>query len=947
MTSSPPHICETCGEPLKGSQLSGGHCSRCLFKTTFGAEDAPPPSDDHEMPWAQLSGCELYEEVGRGGMGVVYRARQRGLDRIVAVKVLLRAQFAGDEERQRFQREAQAAARLRHAGIVGIFDVGEDDGVPWFSMDYIPGKNLEQLVREHPLDAHEAARCVKKVADALQHAHEHGVLHRDLKPSNILLDARNTPRITDFGLAHIATGGTSSARLTRSGQVLGSPGYAAPEQALSGHADERTDVYGLGSLLYHLLTGRPPFQGPTLDAILVQLRESDPLSPRKLNPSVPADLETICLKCLHKQPEGRYASAASVAEELSRFLDGQAILARPLGPLGKSWRWMRRHPAMAAMLTIIALLIASIIGGSLAFARHQARMEHRSSLLSEARALRQTRVAGNRTDALEKLREAWQIAPSAEIRTETIACLALPEIGMPRHEKLSVPSLSRSADGRFNAKFEEGDIVVREADSDRETARLPNQKSGALVKLDDHGARIAIAAPQTGVVKLISLADQRLLATCEHPLHLHSLDWSGDLIAAGCDNRFIYIWDDQGKLKHRLSGHESPQICVAFRPRSQDLASTAADAHVRLWHAARGVEILRRETRHLNHRAIWWSEDGTSLCGVSDDGETEAFSVLHSPCLQLLAPPQEEPHSENLGSAAFSGDGRLAVVMDEESARVWDFDQGRLIHPMPKQAGQWLSALFSTDGQQLWTCGWARELTMQEVRRNAADEIQLGTPRKMMPGAGSLLREASADGRWMVMSNNGTGQFIVRSTTGDITVRIRHPGTLATAISPDGSWLITSSYQTPGAHVWSLPAGRLMHTLCENDTVTQTTLLGHERLLLKTSGQNRVFRTMDWTEERVLPPKLRLQSMAASKDGRWLATLGDNDVRLLETGNFNEVLRLTLPAHVGWLGECHLVFDAEARHLLVHTALGSVARWDLQALAGALKKSGIPLNEGD
>ncbi|MES2598589.1 MAG: serine/threonine-protein kinase [Verrucomicrobiota bacterium] len=946
MTSAPPDICETCGEPLTGSQLAGGHCSRCLFKTTFGADDIPSPAED-EMPWTQLSGCELYEEIGRGGMGVVYRARQRALDRIVAVKVLLRAQFAGDEERQRFQREAQAAARLRHPGIVGIFDVGEDDGVPWFSMDYIPGKSLEQLVREHPMDAHEAARCVKKVAEALQHAHEHGVLHRDLKPSNILLDANKSPRITDFGIAHIATGGTSSARLTRTGQALGSPGYAAPEQALSGSAEVRTDVYGLGSLLYHLLTGRPPFQGPTLDAILVQLRENDPLSPRKLNPSVPADLETICLKCLHKQPEGRYGSATAVAEELSRFLEGKAILARPIGPLGKAWRWMRRHPAMAAMLTIIVLLIGSIIGGSLAFAQHQARLEHRSSLLSEARALRQTRVAGNCTDALERLREAWEIAPSAEIRTEAIACLALPEIRMPRQKEVSIPNLSRSADGRFVAVFENGDIVVREAASSREAARLPNQKSGLLMKLDDHGTRIAIAEPKSKSLKLISVADHAVLAVCEHPLHLHSLDWSGDLIATGCDNRFIYIWDDRGKLKHRLSGHESPMIQVAFRPRGQELASTAADAHVRLWHAARGVEIVRREARHLKHRALWWSEDGATLCGVSEEGETEVFAVEHSPCLQLLAPPQEEPHSENLGSADFSPDGRLAAVMDEESARVWDFTNGRLIHRMPKQAGQWLSTLFSADGRQLWTCGWAKELTMQEVQRDASDELRIGPSKKMMPGAGSLLREASADGRWMVMSNNGIGQFIVKATTGDTSLRIKHPGTLATAISADGSWLITSSYQTPGASVWSLPDGKLMRTLCEKDTVMQATLLGRDRIILKTSGQNRVFRTQDWTEERTLPLKLRLHSMTTSLDGRWLATLGDNDVRLLETQNFTEVLRLTLPAHVGWLGECHLVFDAEARHLLVHTALGSVARWDLQALGESLKESGMQVHEGD
>jgi serine/threonine-protein kinase len=208
-------------------------------------EEAQEPELGGNKPWTVFGGIELYEEIGRGGMGVVYRARQRALDRVVAVKVLLRAQFAGKEERERFHREAQAAARLRHPGIVTVHEVGEDEGMPWFSMDHIPGRSLEQVVREHPMSARSAAECVQKVAAALQHAHEHGVLHRDLKPSNILLDAEGEPRITDFGIARISSSDTTTnrhAELTRTGQSLGSPGYAAPEQALHGKADARTDV---------------------------------------------------------------------------------------------------------------------------------------------------------------------------------------------------------------------------------------------------------------------------------------------------------------------------------------------------------------------------------------------------------------------------------------------------------------------------------------------------------------------------------------------------------------------------------------------------------------------------------------------------------------------------------------------------------------------------------
>lgn len=936
VTSVPATTCETCGETLSPSQLAGGHCSRCLFQITIC--DAEPPPDDDAAPWTQLSGCELYEEIGRGGMGVVYRARQRALDRIVAVKVLLRAQFAGAEERERFQREAQAAARLRHPGIVGIFEVGETDGVPWFSMEYISGSSLELLVRDHPLEAREAARCVKHVAEALQHAHEHGVLHRDLKPSNILLDEHNMPRITDFGIARMATAGSTNdqfAELTRTGQMLGSPGYAAPEQALVGKADVRTDVYGLGALLYHLLTGRPPFQGPTLDAILVQLRENDPLSPRRLNPSVPRDLETICLKCLHKQPADRYESAVAMADDLGRFIAGDTILARPVGPLGKTWSWTRRHPSIAAMLAGVVLLLGGMVIGSLAFARHQARMEHRNSLISEARSLRQSRLAGHHSEAIRKLSEAWSIAPSDEIRTEIVATLALPEILPPEQVVTETPNLTRSADGLRDAVFENTDIVVRDTTTQREVARLPNQPPGSLMKLDDHGERIAIAAPNSGTMQLVSLADRRVFASCEHPLPIHSLDWSGDLIATGCENRFIYIWDDQGHLGHRLSGHESPVIRVAFRPRSQDLASSADDSHVHLWHAARGVEILRYEAGHRPYAALWWSDDGKRLFGACANRSADVFTLQPSAGLEILAPLREEPHTENLGSAGFSNDGRLAAVIDEESMRVWDFPRGRLTYQEPKQVGQWFSALFSPDGTKLMTCGWAAELTERDLP-------SLKTSRVLLPGQGSLLRDITADGKQLVLSNNGGGQYLVVSSDGTQTVRIKHPGTLATVIAHGGSWLLTSSYLSPGAKIWSLPGGTRLQTLCPADTVMQAVLLGPERLLLKTSGHNRILRTSDWSEERILPTHLRLNCLAASLDGRLLATLDENDVRLLDTTHFNEVIRLTLPAHAGWLGECQLVFDADSRHLLIHTALGSVCRWDLHALETQLHQLGLP-----
>ena len=908
---------------------------------------APPPEDESEVPWTTFCGLELFEEIGRGGMGVVYRARQMGLDRTVAVKVLLRAQFASAEERERFQREAQAAARLQHPGIVGIHEVGEDEGVPWFSMDHIAGQSLEQLVREHPMESKEAARCVQSVATALQHAHDNGVLHRDLKPSNILLDADDAPRITDFGIARVLNTSTttnrSAAELTRTGQSLGSPGYAAPEQALAGKADVRTDVYGLGALLYHLLTGRPPFQGPTLDAILVQLRESDPISPRRLNPSVPRDLETICLKCLSKQPDGRYATAAAVADDLQCFIEGRPIIARPLGLIGKAWRWTRRYPALAAMIVFSALLIVAMIGGSLAFARHQQQLEHRTSLISEARSLRQRRIAGSRTDALAALRRAWAIAPSDEICNEVIASLALPELGTRTSiAQAKSPDPTRSADGRRVAAIEGTTLIVRELDSGKEVARLPNQKPGSLMKLDDHGERIAIAAPKSKDLRLVNLADGRIIATCTHEDALGSVDWSSELIATGCDDYFIYIWDAKGRRHRRLSGHEAYPIRVSFRPRSQELMSISRDVHVRLWHVARGEELVRHDLPHQPYTRVWWNEAGTQFFGATEDGGADLYPVTPSPVLQVLAPPEEEPHTENFGSAALSADGSIAAVIDEASVRVWDLTSARLVTELKGNPNSWRSAHFSPD--QMWTCGWDEQLTSRSLSRDTQGRLTVGPAVTRLPDHGCILRSVSADGQALVLSNNSTGRFIVFWPQTDRTMQVREPGNLATQLSNDHTWLLTSSYQKPGTRIWSLKDGKLLRTLCEKDTIIQAIISPDgRRLLVNTGKHGYAFRTSDWSEEKLPAGDLQLESMAFSPDGHHLATLGDDHIRLRDPITLDDKFRLTLPSHIGWLGQGHLVFNADGSSLIVHTALGTVARWDLSALHRELTAAGIHL----
>ncbi len=287
---------------------------------------------------ARFGDYELLKEIARGGMGVVYQARQVRLNRKVALKMILAGQFAGEAEIKRFHLEAQAAAHLQHPNIVAIHEIGEHEGRHYFSMDYVEGSSLAAVVRSNPLEPTQAARTVRAVAEAIRHAHQCGVIHRDLKPQNILIDATGQPRVTDFGLAkrvEIDSG------LTRSGAVMGSPSYMSPEQARAAHGEvgPRSDIYSLGAILYEVLTGRPPFRAETAVETVLQVLEAEAVPPRLLNRRVPLELDAICMKCLEKNPADRYESAQSLAEDLDRFLNGVPVLA--VADSGTGTRLMR------------------------------------------------------------------------------------------------------------------------------------------------------------------------------------------------------------------------------------------------------------------------------------------------------------------------------------------------------------------------------------------------------------------------------------------------------------------------------------------------------------------------------------------------------------------------------------------------------------------------------
>src|SRR5216117_1662259 len=357
-------VCAECGATVF-ADAPQGVCSVCLFRTGL----APLDTEDDEAFEPRVARMlkdfgdyELIEEIGRGGQGVVYRARQKSLNRIVALKVIGLAHWATEAHVKRFRLEAEAAASLNHPCIVPIYEVGERDGACYFSMGLVEGGQLDAVAKREPIPLRHAAELIAKLARTVSYAHEHGILHRDIKPGNILLDAKGEPHLTDFGLARLVE---TESTVTRTMEVLGTPSYMAPEQAAGNNPaiaglTSATDVYGLGAVLYQLLTGHPPFAGGTTYETIKLLLETEPRSPRLWNPKIDRDVSTICLKCLEKDPRRRYSSALALAEDLERWLKHEPIQARRTGVVARGKKWLQRNPTVAAMVRLSLALTAAV-----------------------------------------------------------------------------------------------------------------------------------------------------------------------------------------------------------------------------------------------------------------------------------------------------------------------------------------------------------------------------------------------------------------------------------------------------------------------------------------------------------------------------------------------------------------------------------------------------------
>jgi eukaryotic-like serine/threonine-protein kinase len=350
-------FCRKCGAAIP-SDSPQHSCGACLLEGGLDSDEAVAGVDDlgSSVPMLMDFGdYELLEQIGRGGQGVVFRARQKSLNRTVALKVISLGQWASKAHVRRFRREAEAAAHLEHPCIVPIYEVGERDGSCYFSMKFVEGGQLDEAAKRKPMPVRRAAELIAKVARTVHYAHEHGILHRDIKPGNILLDANGEPHLTDFGLARLVE---TESSVTQTLDVLGTPSYMAPEQAVGNNAtvSSATDVYGLGAVLYQLLTGQPPFAGGTTYETIKLLEDTEPRPPRLLNPKVDRDVSTICLKCLEKDPKRRYSSALALAEDLERWLKHEPIAARRVGPLVRGRKWVQRNPSIAVMAAMLLAL---------------------------------------------------------------------------------------------------------------------------------------------------------------------------------------------------------------------------------------------------------------------------------------------------------------------------------------------------------------------------------------------------------------------------------------------------------------------------------------------------------------------------------------------------------------------------------------------------------------
>ena len=795
-----------------------------LEPPTTPPKETPSP-DGTPGPVRSFGDYELLEEVARGGMGVVFKARQMSLNRTVALKMILAGQLASEADVRRFRTEAEAAANLDHPHIVAIFEVGEHEGQHFFSMKYIDGGSLADRVPQLVHDPKAAAALLVTVARAVHHAHQRGILHRDLKPSNILLDAVGQPHVTDFGLAKRVESPQSH---TRTGAIVGTPNYMAPEQARAEKGlSTSVDAYSLGAILYELLTGRTPFRAATpLDTVL-QVLEQTPVPPRKLAPRVDPDLETICLKCLDKDPSKRYGSAEALADDLDRWLCGEPIQARRTGRGERLLKWVKRRPAAAALLGTILFTIPTLVGvlavsnlrinGALENLAAALRAEQRTSY-SNRIALSEREWLANNVDRAEAILDTCR----PELRSwewHYLKRLYHPELLSTRGDYFS--SLAFSPDGKQLALGSGRSLRILEAATGREVAS----------QQEDNLQTWSVAYSRDG---------ERLFAASYDDGHL-------------AKHVKITTWDPASdkEVSERQLPVEAGAPCVAFSPDGRLIAVTSSKGILRIWEADSGREIL---TLRNKGRLAAFSTDGRRL--VMENWEKIAEGVrtnfkgldvwdLQSGSVLLTLKVPE--WVDTVWDIAFSPKGRLIAAANRKNSIIlWNAQDGQEVLKL-HEAGSRIA--FSPD---------EGELAAVNVTDHAINVYGLNSGRRV----------ATVRGAWGSVAFCPDGRRVAAASYGD-TVKIWD-----IRATPEARALTKNSYDTPFTAF--SPDSR--HIAVANDsTIDEERLKNEGGVLIRNANRRaitvREVATGATVHTWAVGDNLFIRRLAYSPDGRQLLTL--------------------------------------------------------------------------
>ncbi len=958
--------CPDCGQPLPEGAL-GGVCPLCSLRSALqfvsvnAAPPPPPPASGSPPPLVRDFGdYELLEEIARGGMGIVYKARQKSLDRLVALKMLLFGPQASPDFAKRFRAEAVLAASLQHPNIVAIHEVGVHEGQQFFAMDYVAGPTLARLAGHEPLPARRAAGYLKTIAEAIHYAHERGILHRDLKPSNVLIDADDQPRVTDFGLARRFDG---DSQVTITGQVLGSPNYIPPEQALGkrGKVSRPSDVYALGAMLFHLLTGRPPFQGETVADTLEQVLNTEPLGLRFLNPSVPRDLETICLKCLEKEPERRYATAQALADELGRFLNGQPVLARPLGPTGKVWRWCRRQPVRAGLTVALILVLGA---GTAGVAWQWRRAEHNAA--AEAVQRRAAVAAGIDTEVREYaanialaqgLIQNHQFAQAREtLLARTPESYRGWEWGwLLRGCNQDLMTLSGNPSLGLQASFSPDSRHLVTAGLDPVLWIWELATGQAIRPLRGHTGWCGITPFSPDGRHLASIgwnggdttariwdmeSFQPTFPPLVHPASVCQAAFSPDgrRLATACADGRVRVFDAATGADTGLSNDYGDEVhCVRFSPDGRRIAyaggsfqyTRSQDTTIRIWDLATG-QTRRLKGHEQEVACVAWSPDGSTLASSGWDGKIKAWDPDAE---RELAPFEGSPKQRYIISVDFSPDGKLlgAAGVDDPHptarATLFEVPTRRVVRELAGHSLFVHGLRFSPDGHYIATASFDRTVKVWPVAPIPPCTSLEGHHQTVWTVA------FSPDGRRVATGSLDQTARIWDAGTGALlgTLAVRFP-VLSLAFSPDGHRLATVG-PDHAACLWEVrsPAGT---------NAEPFRLRGHTRAVLavawSTNGQWIATGSKDRTarlwnvrtgagQQTLAGHQGSVQAVAFSPDGSLLATgSADGTARLWSVAS-GQCLR-TLTNHTGSV--LSLAFSPDGNWLATGSTDLSARLWD-------------------